>query len=157
MLHIKTTVFLIHCKSQITSKIKKHNNSCPFTFCFCYIRTATHHCSLCDENIDSFLLYTKHINNDKHRNLLTKYRQLHTRKDADSPTPEHDNESSNPPSVVDSRTSFEAETSKIYFKSQSQNSNGPRNDRYHWQSRGEIQPLMNINHIKSYPSREPRY
>ena len=51
---------------------------------FSVYRAATHHCSLCDEHIQGFLMYTKHINSDTHRNRLTKYRQLSTKKDSDS-------------------------------------------------------------------------
>lgn len=50
---------------------------------------------MCDEDIDSFPLYTKHINSDKHRNLLTKYQQLHTSNDQE---PSYNTQSQNDPS-----------------------------------------------------------
>jgi len=36
-------------------------------------RDAIHKCNLCDEVCNSFALFTKHINSDKHRSLMTKW------------------------------------------------------------------------------------
>ena len=44
-----------------------------FIFNILNFRDAIHKCNLCDEVCNSFALFTKHINSDKHRSLMTKW------------------------------------------------------------------------------------
>ena len=54
-------------------------------------REAVHKCCLCDESCDSFPKFTKHINSDKHRSLMTKWIQLDSSPDKEESTHSEDN------------------------------------------------------------------
>lgn len=116
-------------------------------------REAVHKCCLCDESCDSFPKFTKHINSDKHRSLMTKWIQLDS-------TPE-------PTDIIDPATQEQYQKSSVKKSIQPHINQPPTglfvynqpssgDSQYHWRNPSSQFPprMRHPNHQNSFQTQQ---